>query len=269
MSNTPKPRPFEGTAPEEQVISFEDIFQVARKRFLVILFVTVLFTNAAVGFSLSQPPMYEASMKMLVAQREGDETPGNLAGDLAGLQQLTNTVAEAIQSRPIAETVVEEIGLDTSVDDFLADHLGAEPVTDTQFVQVTYTDSDPQRAASVANTVGEVFSERISDAIPNADTIRTTVWEPAVAPENPAGPGPAVYGLIASLVGLLSGLGLAFFLEYRGDSLRSPEEAEQICGAPTFGTIPKFAVAKVGRKAEKDKNEDVSYSSKREDSADE
>ena len=267
MSTVPKSRSFEEGAPEDPVISFEDVFRVVRRRLLVIVFVAVLFAGLALSFSISQPPTYEASMKMLVAQKEGDDAPGNLAGDLAGLQQLTNTVAEAIQSRPIAETVIEQRELDINTNDFLADRLGAEPVTDTQFVRVTYTDSDPQRAARVANTVGEVFSERISEAIPNANTIKTTVWEPAVSPEDPSSPGPMVYGLVASLVGLLSGLGLAFLLEYRDDRLRSIEEAEQICGAPTLGTIPKFAVAKVGRKSEKGEQKGASSSPKRGGSA--
>lgn len=248
MSAKPRPRAFEGTAPEERVLSVEDVLRVVRRRVLVILVVTLLFAGAGLGFGLSRPPFYEASIKVLVAQEEGADVSGNLAGDVAGLQQLTNTVAEAIYSRPIAEEVIEQRGLGTDPDDFLSRHLNVEPVTDTQFVRVGYTDTDPRRAAQVANTIGEVFSERITEAIPNADSITATVWEPAVTPDDPANPGPLVFGLAASLLGLTAGLALAFLLEHWDDSLRSPEEAEQICGAPVFGTVPKFAVAKSGRR---------------------
>lgn len=251
MSAGSGPRAFEETAAEERVLSLEDILRVVRRRILVILLITVLFVGAGVGFSLSRPPVYEASIKVLVAQEEGADVPGNLAGDVAGLQQLTNTVAEAIYSRPIAEKVIEQRGLDTNPDDFLSGDLNVEPITDTQFVRVGYTDTDPRRAARVANTVGEVFSERITEALPNADAITATVWEPAVAPDDPANPGPPVYGLAAALLGLAAGLASAFLLEHHDDSLQSPEEAEQICGAPVFGTVPKFAVAKSGRSARK------------------
>lgn len=247
MNDKPRLRSPEGTAADEHVISLEDVLRVVRQRMLVILLVTLLFAGAGLGFSLSRPPAYEASIKVLVAQEEGADVPGNLAGDVAGLQQLTNTVAEAIYSRPIAEEVIEQRGLDTNPDDFLSEDLDVEPVTDTQFVRVAYTDADPRRAARVANTVGEVFSERITGAIPNANAITATVWEPAVAPGDPANPSPLVYGLAASLLGLMAGLVLALLLDHRDDSLRSPEEAEQICGAPVFGTVPKFAVAKSGR----------------------
>ena len=259
MSNEPRLRAFEGVAPEERVLSLEDVFRVVRQRLLVILLVALVFAGIAIGFGLSRPPVYEASIKVLVAQEEGADVSGNLAGDVAGLQQLTNTVAEAIYSRPIAEEVIEQRGLDTSPDDLLAEDLNVEPVTDTQFVRVGYTDTDPRRAARVANTVGEVFSERIAEAIPNANTITATVWEPAVTPDDPSNPGPFVYGLVAFLLGLAVGLGLAFLLEHRDDSLRSPEEAEQICGAPVFGLVPKFAAAKSGRRGKKEE-EDASFS---------
>jgi capsular polysaccharide biosynthesis protein len=34
------------------------------------------------------------------------------------------------------------------------------------------------------------------------------------------------------------GTGLAFLLEFMDDSWRSPAEAEQVSGVPTFGVIP-------------------------------
>lgn len=50
------------------------------------------------------------------------------------------------------------------------------------------------------------------------------------------------------MLGLMLGTGAAFLLEYLDDSWRSPEEAEQVSGVPTFGMVPAFKV-----KAPKDK----------------
>jgi len=47
-------------------------------------------------------------------------------------------------------------------------------------------------------------------------------------------------GLLALLLGLMLGAGLALLLEHWDDSWHSPEEAEQISGVPTFGIIPEF-----------------------------
>jgi capsular polysaccharide biosynthesis protein len=43
------------------------------------------------------------------------------------------------------------------------------------------------------------------------------------------------------MVGAVLGTGLVFLLEFMDDSWRSPEEAEQVSGVPTFGVIPSVS----------------------------
>lgn len=83
---------------------------------------------------------------------------------------------------------------------------------------------------------------------PGANAITATVWERAIVPEEPVSPNPLRDGLLALMLGLMLGTGAAFLLEYLDDSWRSPEEAEQVSGVPTFGMVPAFKV-----KAPKDK----------------
>jgi capsular polysaccharide biosynthesis protein len=70
--------------------------------------------------------------------------------------------------------------------------------------------------------------------------VSATVVEQAALPDNPVSPQPIRNGLLALMAGLVLGLMLAFLLEYRDDSWRSPEEAEQVSGVPTFGVIRQF-----------------------------
>ena len=51
-----------------------------------------------------------------------------------------------------------------------------------------------------------------------------------MAPGAPASPDPVRNGLLALASSLLLGIGFAFFLEYLDDSLRSPQEVEQVSG---------------------------------------
>jgi capsular exopolysaccharide synthesis family protein len=83
-----------------------------------------------------------------------------------------------------------------------------------------------------------VFSERVSDISPNAVT--ATVWDSAATPQYAANLTPLRDALLAMVVGIMLGVGLAFVIEYLDDSWHSPEEAEQVSGVPTFGVIPAF-----------------------------
>ena len=152
-------------------------------------------------------------------------------------------MVQAVDSRPIAEGVIRQLGLQTTPESFEM-NLTAEQVRDTQFIEVDYTDSSPERAQQVANTIGDVFSEQVSEVSPSANAITATVWEQAELPDEPVSPTPIRNGFLALAAGVMLGVALAFLLEYLDDSWRSPEEVEQISGVPTFGIIPKHEVLK-------------------------
>ena len=50
-------------------------------------------------------------------------------------------------------------------------------------------------------------------------------------------------GMLGLFLGLVGGVGLAFFLEYLDRSIRTPEQVEQILGLPALGVIPAVGAA--------------------------
>jgi capsular polysaccharide biosynthesis protein len=219
--------------------SLKDVRQAILKRLWVVLLVVVVFVGTTLGFTLLQTPVYEASAKLVVGQNPGVTQDTNLAGDIEGLQQLTLSVVETINSRSVAEEVIQRLGLQMEPGTVL-NNLTVEQVGSTVVIDLSYKDTDPQRAQQIVNTVGEVSSERIPEVIGSANDITVTVWENALAPSTPVSPDPVRNGILALLFGLMLGLGLALLAEYMDDSWRSPEEVEQITGVPTFGAVPEF-----------------------------
>jgi capsular polysaccharide biosynthesis protein len=228
---------------DEHGLSLGELLRVVRERLWVIALVTSVLTGATVGLSLAQAPIYEASIKILVGQEQGSTSEG-LGGEVQGLQQLTQTMAEGVKSRPVAKAVIGRYDLRIAPEDLLEDHLNVVQIGTTQFIQVDYRDPNPERAQQVANAIGEAFSDQVSDISPSANAVTATVWEPAELPDEPVSPNLALNIGLALVVGLMLGMGLAFLLEYLDDSWRSPEEAERIAGVPTFGVIPAFEVSK-------------------------
>jgi capsular polysaccharide biosynthesis protein len=242
---------YTGIFEDERPFSLRDVAQIIRKRLWVIVLVTLVFVGAAVAFTRWQTPVYEASVQLLVGQevQQGDDQQisPNLAGSIEGLQQLTQTIVEAIDSRPVAEETIQRLGLQMDPG-ILLNNLTAEQVGSTQFILLTYQDADPQRAQEIANTVSQVSSERMSQVSPSASGIRATIWEDATVPNTPVSPDPVRNAILALALGLMFGIGLTFVMEYLDDSWRSPEELEQVSGVPTFGVIPKFEIMKRERR---------------------
>lgn len=218
------------------------ILQTLRQRMWTIMLVALVATGSAIGFSLLQTPTYESSVLILV----GDKTSGdtNPAPDVADLQELTLSVAKAVPTTPVAEAVVERLEdpPEGGAGQVIA-NTSAEPDPGTVFVNVSYKDSDRQRAQLIANTIGEVLSEKIPEMSLGANAITATVWEPATLPETPLSPDPIRNGIIGLMLGSLLGLVLAFLLEHVSDSWNSRDELEEDFGVPTLGVVPKFRVS--------------------------
>jgi capsular polysaccharide biosynthesis protein len=224
------------------------ILRVLSRRLWTIVLVAVVLAGSALGFSLVQKPTYEASIKVLVGQKiRGDQS---FAGNVAGLQQFTPTMAKAVTTLPVAQGVVEELGMPERTAEELLANLSAQTDPGTTFIDISYSDTDPEKAQRVANTVGEVFSGKISEISPGVNAVTATVYEPATLPETPVSPRPVRNVILALVLGGFLGVGLAFLLEYLDDSWSAPEEVEQVTGVPTFGVIPKFQVLTGKKKRE-------------------
>jgi capsular exopolysaccharide synthesis family protein len=232
-----------GAAGDEYTLSVGEYLRVIRRRWWVILVAAAVLTGLAVGFSFIQTPMYEASIKILVGQERGtNETPVSVYD----LEALSRTMANGVTSRPVAEAVIRQQNLQTTPEGLL-ERLSVEQIEGTQFIQVTYRDPSPQGAQQIANAVGDVFSRQVSEVSPSASAITATVWERAIVPDEPVSPKPVRNGLLALVLGLMLGVGLAFLLEFLDDSWDSPEELERVSGAPTFGIVPGFSVARTNK----------------------
>ena len=152
--------------------------------------------------SLLQTPTYEASAVLMVGQKELSDGKIHLiplAPAPETLQQLTQTMAIAIESRPVAEGTIRRLGVGMSPADLL-NNLTAEPVEASQFIRLSCTDTDPARAKEVVNAVGRESSESLSVAA--AAVMTATVIDKASVPEAPASPRPLRNGLLALVVAL-------------------------------------------------------------------
>jgi capsular polysaccharide biosynthesis protein len=202
---------------DEDIFSLRDLLLVVQNRWLFIILVPFLLTGLVVGYSLLQTPMYEASAKILVSQKQGqDTTVDSLGSDIDGLQKVTQTMAELIKSRPIADAVIKQLDLPISSDDLL-NNLSTGQINQTQLIRVDYRATSPEEAQRVVNAIGNIFSEQSSVVSPSANaavSVTAEVWEPAQVPDGPVSPKFLLRGSLALVLGLVLGVVLALLLEY-------------------------------------------------------
>ena len=95
----------------DDTLDLRDYLAVLRRRRWLVVLVTLVVTATAVGVSLLQTPMYEATADVLVepVRRSEDTTLQSiLLGDSA-----VETERRVITSRPVTERVIDDLGLDS------------------------------------------------------------------------------------------------------------------------------------------------------------
>jgi len=180
-----------------------------------------------VGFSLFKTPKYKSSIELLVGQ--GNAITKSPA-DVLGLQQATPTVAETICNRSVAEDVIGRHNLRMSPQK-LVDNLSVQQIPSTQLIRVSHRSTDPKTAQRLANTIGEVSPQRLSELQNGGAAITALMVQDAPLPQDPVSPNIARNTALALVLGLLLGTALALLLEFRSDRAPAnprPDEGQRV-----------------------------------------
>lgn len=223
----------------EETVNIQQIVQTLKKRIVFILTTTLLFLilGAIVTFFI-MIPRYEASTQILVnqSQEENQEAPTT---DIESSRELISTYNVIMTSPAILEPVIENANFDGSVGE-LRSKINVSAEEESQVASVTVSDSDPEKAVILANTLGRTFEERIPN-IMNIDNVSILSEAQLEESNNPVSPNPSL-NLIASLmIGLLVGIGFAFVSEFLDRSIKNEEDVEKELALPLLGTVPMMS----------------------------
>ncbi|OQP25030.1 MULTISPECIES: YveK family protein [Geobacillus] len=233
----------------EETISLRELFETLRKRLWLIVLITALATvvSGVVSYFLLTP-IYQASTQILVNQAKSEQQLYNF-NEIQTNVQLINTYSVIIKSPTILEKVKDELRLDRTIDE-LNEQIQVSSEKDSQVFSVTVQDPDPALAVKIANKTAEVFKNEIVK-IMNIDNVTILSKAEVKDHQAPVKPKPLLNMAIAFVVGLMTGVGLAFLLEYLDNTIKTEEDVEKHLGLPVLGAV-SLITAEGGQKAKRE-----------------
>lgn len=223
---------------EEQVISLSEIFKAIKKRWIMIVSITLSTTLIAVILSFFViKPVYETSTKLFIGKEENDETAYN-SNDIQMYQKLLQTYAQTIKTKDLAAKAISFLDYNLEPSS-VVDALTVNPIIDTQILQIKYKSKNQQEAVDVLKNVTQEFIVISKELVPNGNI---KIIEEVDFPIKAVSPNKKVNISVAFLLGLMISFGFVFLLEYLDNTYKNKEQLENELDIPVIGEIPDFDI---------------------------
>lgn len=221
---------------QEIELDLRELIYIIRRRLWFIVLTVILAVGSSGAISLFVlEPIYKASTTIMVG-KPADYIEGNQLQiqDLNLNQRLARTYGEIVKSRRVSEDVISQLKLNLTPQQ-LKSKTSVDLVKDTEFITISVTDTNPERAAIIANKVAEVFRDRVMD-IMKVDNVQ--VLDDAIVPTSHIKPRPSLNMAIAGALGMMVSIFIVFLLEYLDSTIKTPGDVEKYLGLNVIGTIP-------------------------------
>jgi len=231
---------------DEMTIDLRELFQIIKKRFLLIVTITLLATlmSAIVSYFILTPT-YEASTQILVNKTDSTENSMYAFNDIQTNLKLIETYNVIIKSPRIIDLVIDKYNLNLTSQQ-LADKVTVSAVKDSQVMSLTVADPSQAEAAKIANAIADTFKEEITK-IMKVDNVQILTEAKMESKPSPVKPKPMLNIAIAFVVGLMTSIGIVFLLEYLDTSIKTEQQLEQLLGLPVLASIATIQEDKLKR----------------------
>lgn len=203
-----------------------------RKKFLILL-TAILTTGLAFAYSaFLVTPQYDSTTRLYVVNQSSDNGAGITNQDLQAGSFLVKDYKEIILSQDVLKNVTTTLGITGGI----KDKITVTIPTDTRILSITVRDSDPNQAATIANTLRDEAAKKIIEVTKVSDVTTLEAALPAEKPSTPRTKRNLALGFVA---GAFLATALVLVLEVLDDRVKRPQDIEEGLGMTLLGVVPQ------------------------------
>ena len=208
-----------------------------RKKFLILL-TAILTTGLAFAYSaFLATPQYDSTTRLYVVNQSSDNGAGITNQDLQAGSFLVQDYKEIILSQDVLKNVTTTLG----ITDDITEKITVNIPVDTRILSISVRDSDPDQAATIANTLRDEAARKIIEVTKVSDV---TTLEEALPAENPSTPQTKLNLVLGFVAGAFLATALVLVLEVLDDRVKRPQDIEEGLGMTLLGVVPQAAKLK-------------------------
>ena len=217
---------------------FEIFWHKKAQIILIILIFMVIGIIYTVGFVT---PMYSSSTTLVLAGTASstEEQSQNTitTADLSINSQLVSTYSELVKSNNILGQVISNLGINIDAEE-LRQNVQVTSVEDTELIEITVSNENPEYAARIANEIASVFEEKIAKEIYNINNVH--IVDEAVAETEPSNVNHAKDIVIFAFIGVVVAVMYVLIANMLDTTVKTQEDIEKSIKIPVLASIPLY-----------------------------
>ncbi|MCR5719646.1 MAG: protein-tyrosine kinase [Lachnospiraceae bacterium] len=215
-------------------IDLWEIVLVLMSKLWIIVLCAVIVGGACFAVAkFAITPTYNSTTRIVILNKS-DQSRNLTYSDVQMGTQLTKDYTELITSRYVVERVIDTFNLNKSYSGIIKD-LKVENPTGTRILNITYTDTNPERAKEIVDEIRNEAKLRIEEVM---DIEAVNLVDEGNVPTKPSAPSKKKWTLIGAFLG---GAFAAFVIILRymmDDTIKLSEDVERHLGLSTLAIIP-------------------------------
>ena len=226
-------------------INIKDFFNYLKKYILIICGVVVIFVIGVFIYDKSiKKPLYTTYTTIILTKSNETQTSTTITqNDILLNQKLVETYTKIIKSKLVLDQVISETGITYTAEE-LGQNVAVEAYENTEMLKISVTDSDPELAASIANSIAQVFSGEVAK-IYQMNNI--SVIDIAQVPEEVSNNTLTRDFFIALFISIFGSIGVIFIIYYFDDSIKLTDDLEEEIGMPVIAKVFKSDIGSKNR----------------------
>ena len=220
-----------------KTLDFKSVLRIILKRWWIIV-TAVLVCSAAAFFASIYfiNPVFQSNTTLYIVKEVENGGKNNLEYyDLLIGGLLVEDYRELVKSRLVSNQVLKDLKFENISVEAFSRKVSVGLKNGTRVIQISATDTAPMMAKIIADKVTDVFIEKVVD-IMQVNNVK--VIDRAELPKSPIKPNKMMNTAVASVLGLIFGLGIVFLIEFLDKTVRTAEDIKEYLDLPVIGTIP-------------------------------
>lgn len=223
---------------EKDEIDLKELLKVFWGKKDIIMIVTLM--SIVIGFIYTMyivKPKYTAKTTLIMAQQNvTDSSKSVTTTDVTLNDKLIGTYQELAKSASTVREVITNLNLQDVSENELKKEIAVTTVKETQMLQVSVTDLDPELATKVANELGNVFSKKVEE-IYKIDNIN--IVDKAEVPDKPSNIHHAKDIILFAIGGFVLAIGIIFLINLLDTTVKSANDIDSTLGLLVLAEVPE------------------------------